>query len=270
MNTLSITGGVLRYEFLMQIRRRSIWFVLALVCALSGLLWLVFTSGSEIGSTLATLAPVVILYIAGAISILARFHNPHDLLLALEAFAAIPLPGMLFAAGFSLALPAFLKVPLYQILFIGYWFWANLTSPRFKIPTPTGTMLNATGPWAQEAFFHYPWVFLRLNLTILQGQAMVVRGPNHAEVLGVVQLGTTPAETLARRAVIVNIFFAAIFIGLFLCTPLGGWYLARNALRPLRLAFQRQRRRTPARAHASGRGRCGAAGGYLDRSGLHG
>jgi hypothetical protein len=230
MNTLSITGGALRYEFLMQIRRRSIWFVLALVCALSGLLWLVFTSGSEvtsldaviylaqftawfvpvgvglvladrlardkklhvdevldtfpgslgarllgkyIGSTLATLIPVVILYIAGATSILARFHNPHDLLLAMEAFAAIPLPGMLFAAGFSLALPAFLKVPLYQILFIGYWFWANLTSPRFKIPTPTGTMLNATGPWAQEAFFHYPWVFLRLNPTILQGIASI-------------------------------------------------------------------------------------------------
>src|SRR5260370_37585705 len=157
MNTLSITGGALRYEFLMQIRRRSIWFVLALVCALSGLLWLVFTSGSEvtsldaviylaqftawfvpvgvglvladrlardkklrvdevldtfpgslgarllgryIGSTLATLIPVVILYIAGATSILARFHNPHDLLLSMEAFSAIPLPGMLFASVF--------------------------------------------------------------------------------------------------------------------------------------------------------------------------
>jgi signal transduction histidine kinase len=87
----------------------------------------------------------------------------------------------------------------------------------------------------------FDFVFLGSARPDIVRQAMVVRGPNHAEVLGVVQLGTTPAETLARRAVIVNIFFAAIFIGLFLCTPLGGWYLARNALRPLRLAFQRQR-----------------------------
>lgn len=226
MNSLSIVGGALRYEFLMQIRRRSIWFVLALVCALSGVLWFAFTQGSEVtaldavmylaqftawfvpvgvglvladrlardkklfineildtfsaslgarllgkylGSTLATLLPVLLIYSVGAISILARFHDLHSLLLAFAAFAAISLPGMLFAAGFSIAFPAFLNVPLYQILFIGYWFWANLASPRFKIPTPVGTMLNATGPWAQEAFFHYPWVFLRLNPTIFQG-----------------------------------------------------------------------------------------------------
>lgn len=226
MNTLSVMGGALRYEFLMQIRRRSIWLVLALVGALSAILWLAFQSGPDttsrdavlflaqftawflpvgvglvladrlardkklhvdeiletfpgsmgarlfgkyLGSALATLIPVIILYTAGAISIVVRFHDPQSLLLALEAFAAIPLPGMLFAAGFSLALPAILNVPLYQLLFIGYWFWADLTPPRFKIPTPVATMLNATGPWAQEAFFHNQWVFLRLNPTVLQG-----------------------------------------------------------------------------------------------------
>jgi ABC-type transport system involved in multi-copper enzyme maturation permease subunit len=230
MNTLSITGSALRYEFLMQIRRRSIWLVLALVGALSYALWLAFQSGSDTtardavmylaqftawflpvgvglvladrlardkklrvdelldtfpaspgarllgkytGSTLATLVPVAILYGAGTLYVLARYHDPQSLLLALEAFAAIPLPGILFAAGFSIALPAIIKVPLYQVLFIGYWFWANLTSPRFKLPTLTGTMLNATGPWAQEAFFHYQWVFLRLNPTIAQGLASI-------------------------------------------------------------------------------------------------
>jgi ABC-2 type transport system permease protein len=230
MDRLSIVGGALRYEFLMQIRRRSIWLVLALVGALSAALWLIFQSGSDstsrdavmylaqftawflpvgvglvladrlardkklrvdelldtfpgslgarllgkyAGSTLATLVPVVVLYCAGMLYVLARYHDPRSLLLALEAFAAIPLPGILFAAGFSVALPAIIKVPLYQVLFICYWFWANLTSPRFKLPTPTGTMLNATGPWAQEAFFHYQWVFLRLNPTIWQGIASI-------------------------------------------------------------------------------------------------
>ncbi len=231
MNNLSITSAALRYEFLMQLRRRSIWLVLAIVSALSAVLWMLFLSGRDTtsrdavlylaqftawflpvgvglvladrlardkklhvdelldtfpgtlgarllgkyaGSTLATLVPVVIIYGAGVGYILARFHDLNSPLLALETFAAIPLPGMLFAAGFSIALPAVLKVPLYQILFILYWFWANLTSPRFKLPTPTGTMLNATGPWAQEAFFHFQWVFLRLNPTIWQGIASIV------------------------------------------------------------------------------------------------
>jgi hypothetical protein len=230
MDTLSVTGGALRYEFLMQIRRRSIWLVLILTSFLSAILWLAFISdaralavdavmylaqfaawflpvgaglvladrlardkklhvdeildtcsgslgarlvGKYLGSTLATVVPIILIYMLGVGYILARFHDPHNLLLTLETFAAIPLPGILFVSGFSVALPVIIKVPIYQVLFIGYWFWANLMSPRFHIPTLTGTMLNATGPWAQEAFFHYQWVFLRLNPTVWQGIASI-------------------------------------------------------------------------------------------------
>jgi ABC-2 type transport system permease protein len=158
MDALSVTAGALRYEFLMQIRRRSIWLVLILVSAMSAILWLAFISGSTVtsldavmylaqftawflplgvglvladrlardkklrvdeildafpgslgarlvgkylGSTLATLVPVALFYLSGVGYILARFHDPHSLLLALATFAAIPLPGTLFAAGFS-------------------------------------------------------------------------------------------------------------------------------------------------------------------------
>jgi hypothetical protein len=230
MNTLAVTGGALRYEFLMQVRRRSIWLVLALTSILGAILWLAFISdiralavdavmylaqftawflpvgaglvladrlardkklhvdeildtfpgslgsrliGKYLGSTLATLVPIMLVYMIGMGYILARFHDPHNLLLALAAFVAIPLPGILFVSGYSVALPVIIKVPIYQVLFIGYWFWANLMSPRFHIPTLTGTMLNATGPWAQEAFFHYQWVFLRLNPTIWQGMVSI-------------------------------------------------------------------------------------------------
>lgn len=244
MNTLSVTSGALRYEFLMQFRRRSIWLVMVIVSLLGFGLWVPLLSahpvgahsvlsaqldspqafytmmylaeftawflplgaglvladrlardkklhvdeildtfpgslgarllGKYLGSTLATLVPVLLIYLLGVGYVLAKFHNPQSPLLALEAFAAIPLPGILFAAGFSIALPALLKVPVYQILFTGYWFWANLMSPRFKIPSLTGTMLNATGPWAQEAFFHFQWVFLRLNPTVWQGVESIV------------------------------------------------------------------------------------------------
>ena len=231
MDTLLSARAALRYEFLMQIRRRSIWLVLILVSALSAIfwqlplrsygatvsdrlmLWAEFTAwflpvgvglvladrlardrklrveeildtfsgsagarllGKYLGSLLATLVPVVLIYLLGVGYVLATFHDLHNLPLALAAFAAIPLPAMLFAAGLSVALPAILKVPLYQVLFIGYWFWANLLSPRFHVPTLTPTMLNATGPWAEEAFFHFQWAFLVLHPAIWQGIVSII------------------------------------------------------------------------------------------------
>ncbi len=237
MNALSVISGALRYEFLMQIRRRSMWLVLVIVSVLGFSVWIPLLSahpvsrphvistpqetafdtmmylaqfaawflplgaglvvadrlardkklhvdeilntspgglfarllGKYLGSTLATLVSVLLIYLLGVGYVLGKFHDPQSLLLALEAFAAILLPGIVFATGFSVAFPVLLKVPLYQILFIGYWFWANLMSPRFPIPSPVATMLNATGPWAQEAFFHFQWVFLILHPTIWQG-----------------------------------------------------------------------------------------------------
>jgi len=237
MSSLSVASAALRYEFLMQIGRRSIWLVMIIVSMLGVGLWLQVLSalpgtpqaaalghgdavmylaqftawflplgvglaladrlardktlqlneildtlpgslgarlvGKYLGSILATLVPVLLIYLLGVGYVLSRFHDQESLPLALAAFAAIPLPGILFAAGVSIALPVLLKVPAYQILFTGYWFWANLMSPRFSIPSPVATMLNATGPWAQEAFFHFQWVYLRLNPTIWQGVASI-------------------------------------------------------------------------------------------------
>ncbi|HEX6554587.1 MAG TPA: ATP-binding protein [Ktedonobacteraceae bacterium] len=84
-------------------------------------------------------------------------------------------------------------------------------------------------------------VFLASARPGIVRQAFAVRKPGSDQVLGVVQLGTTPAETLARRQGIVNLFFMGIFLAITLGTTGGGWYLARKALLPARLAFQRQR-----------------------------
>ena len=86
----------------------------------------------------------------------------------------------------------------------------------------------------------FDFVFLGSARPGMVRQAMVVREKPGEKILGVVQLGTTVVETLARRAVIVNLFFAAMLFGLLFGVPLGGWYLARKALLPARLAFQRQ------------------------------
>jgi ABC-2 type transport system permease protein len=126
-------------------------------------------AGKYLGSTLATLVPIVLLYAVGIAYSMLRWHAIGILFLAVGAFAAIMLPAVFFAAGASIALPTILNVPIYQILFVGYWFWANLLPPRFRVPSLISTMLNATGPWAFAAFFHFQWVFLKLHLTVLQG-----------------------------------------------------------------------------------------------------
>ena len=113
--------------------------------------------------------PIVLLYAIGVAYTVLHWHAIGALFLAIGAFAAIMLPAIFFVAGASIAFPAILNVPIYQILFVGYWFWANLLPPRFRVPSLISTMLNATGPWAFAAFFHFPWVFLNLHLTVLQG-----------------------------------------------------------------------------------------------------
>ncbi len=126
-------------------------------------------AGKWLGSALATFVPVALIYTAVVFYIVTQAPGLGGILLALAAFAAVLLPGMLFVAGFSVAIPAVLKVPVYQFLFTGYWFWANLMSPKIGIPSIVGTMLNAAGPWAQEGIFNFQWTFLQLHATPTQG-----------------------------------------------------------------------------------------------------
>jgi len=126
-------------------------------------------TGKYLGSMLATLVPITLIYVAGVMYVLGHGDVGHVLTYAVEAFFAQMIPATIFVAGFSIAVPAVMRVPIYQFLFIGYWFWADLMSPKIGIPSPVATMLNAAGPWAQEAFFHFQWTYLRLNPTPAQG-----------------------------------------------------------------------------------------------------
>jgi hypothetical protein len=140
--------------------------------------------GKYLGCLLATLVPVLLIYGVGIAYILSQLPDARAVPLGAAAFAAVLLPGTLFVAGFSIAVPAVLKVPIYQFLFIGYWFWADLMSPKIGIPSIAGTMLNAAGPWAQEGIFNFAWTFLVLHATPLQGYESIAL----LVVLGVVAL----------------------------------------------------------------------------------
>ena len=112
--------------------------------------------GKYLGATLATLVPVLLTWAAGIAYIVVDRGAPGAVLPGLVAFSTINLPGLLFVAAFSVACPVILWVPLYQFLFVGYWFWGNLipTSPTGNMmPTLSHTALAPLGEYAANGLF---------------------------------------------------------------------------------------------------------------------
>jgi hypothetical protein len=130
--------------------------------------------GKYLGATLGTLVPIFVLYLGVVAYMLTQRFEGHALAMALVAFVVGFLPGALFVAGFSVVVPAVMPVPLYQFLFIGYWFWGNMLGPKVGIPTISDTLLNATGMW-DSAIVHFqpPFASLSVTPTIAQGIANI-------------------------------------------------------------------------------------------------
>ena len=128
-------------------------------------------AGKYFGSLFATLVPVLVFYGIGVGFIAWQTHNILAIPLALVTFAAIMLPGFLFVAAFSLACPAILWVPLYQFLFICYWFWGNELGANTGIPTISETILTPIGKYAIHGFFGIPGY---INATPMQATESVL------------------------------------------------------------------------------------------------
>lgn len=238
MSQLAIFSGVLRYEYRMQIRRRSLWITYTIFTLLLGAIvfgndsstmykvlihpatvplseavvywativnylfpivvgvmvadrlprdWrtkvqelLTTTSGTlfsrilgkYLGSALASLTPMLVIYSLSVGYVLYQTHNIMAIPLAIAAFASVVLPGVLFISAFSLACPIILWVPLYQFLFVGYWFWGNLFPPNRGIPTLSNTLLLPLGGNAAMGFFGVQSSAID-HATLLQGGASI-------------------------------------------------------------------------------------------------
>lgn len=238
MSQLAIFSGVMRYEYRMQIRRRSLWIAYAIFALLLGAIvfgndsstlykalvhpetvplsevvvyWatvvnylfpvvvgvmvadrlprdrrtkvqelLTTTSGAlhsrilgkYLGSTFVALTPMLIVYSLSIGYILYQTHNIMAIPLAIAAFASVILPGILFVSAFSLACPVILWVPLYQFMFVGYWFWGNLFPSNRGIPTLSNTLLLPVGGNAAMGFFGVQISAID-HATVLQGIASI-------------------------------------------------------------------------------------------------
>ena len=86
--------------------------------------------GKYLGCLLATLLPAFLAY-CFVMVLLAYFkHTLWVLPLSLVTYTTIVVPGVCFVAAFTLACTSLMWVPLYQFLFIGYWFWGNMLGPK--------------------------------------------------------------------------------------------------------------------------------------------
>jgi ABC-type transport system involved in multi-copper enzyme maturation permease subunit len=113
----------------------------------------VYVLAKYLGSLAASLLPLF-LWVMGIAAFMAAIGRAHgSMLVAVPvAFLAITVPAFAFVVAFSLACPMVMPLSIYQILFTGYWFWANFIPPKL-FPTLNGTLLTPSGMFAQQAFF---------------------------------------------------------------------------------------------------------------------
>ncbi len=110
-------------------------------------------AGKYLGATAATVVPMFLVYVLGLAVLVSRgFDASGVVATAIPAFVLIDLPGLLFVASFSVATPAIMPVPVYQFLYVGYWFWGNLMPPQI-MPTLRDTWLAPIGWMTGRGFY---------------------------------------------------------------------------------------------------------------------
>ena len=113
----------------------------------------VYVPAKYLGALVSALLPLFLwaMGIAAFLTLIGKAHA--SMLVAVPvAFLAITVPAFAFVVAFSLACPMVMPLSIYQILFTGYWFWANFIPPKL-FPTLNGTLLTPSGTFAQEGFF---------------------------------------------------------------------------------------------------------------------
>lgn len=112
-----------------------------------------YVLGKFTGALVAAIQPIFAWTLVVGAAMTAIGTTPPRFLLVLPvACLAITLPAFAFVVAFSLACPLVLPVPAYQILFTGYWFWANFVPPQL-FPTLNGTLLTPSGIYVLQGFF---------------------------------------------------------------------------------------------------------------------
>ena len=104
--------------------------------------------GKYLGAVLAVALPALLVYLLEMAFIAVTRGDWTLIPLVLPAFALIVGPTLLFVGAFSIVCAEIMPISLYTILFIGYWFWANVLTPA-RFPTLNCTLLTPSGLFAR-------------------------------------------------------------------------------------------------------------------------
>ncbi|MFF0578996.1 ABC transporter permease [Streptosporangium saharense] len=104
--------------------------------------------GKYLGACAATAVPIALVYFGRVAVYAVTEGGPGALPLSVLVFAATALPGLLFVGALALAGPLLVPVPLFRVLFVGYWFWGSLI-PADMMPTLSHTVLSPGAHYAE-------------------------------------------------------------------------------------------------------------------------
>jgi ABC-2 type transport system permease protein len=115
------------------------------------------------GVLAAVISPMFLFVMAYAGYYVVRGVPPLFLAIMPVVFLVMGGTAFAFVVAFSIACPLFMPVRVYQVLFVGYWFWGNYLSPEV-FPTISGTLVVPSGKYALYGFFHgFPEFFSKFK-----------------------------------------------------------------------------------------------------------
>lgn len=107
-------------------------------------------AGKYLGACLAGGLPIVGVYLLLAVAYVVRRGDLAALGYALVIVVLVLAPALLFVGAFAMLCPLLMPAPLFRVLFVGYWFWANLVHPAL-MPTLNGTLLRPVSGYVMDA-----------------------------------------------------------------------------------------------------------------------
>jgi ABC-type transport system involved in multi-copper enzyme maturation permease subunit len=120
--------------------------------------------GRFLGLVVGAAIPVLAVWIVAAAHIAVVVHDPTALLLALVAFAAGVLPGLIVVCALSMVGPVLMGIALFRVVFTVYWFWGNLV-PTQLMPSPSASWFTPIGGVTLSTLFHADLGYPALTVT---------------------------------------------------------------------------------------------------------
>lgn len=153
------------------------------------------------GVLAAVISPMLVFALAYACVSVIRGVPVLFIAIMLVAFLAMGVPAFAFVVAFSLACPLFIPVRVYQVLFVGYWFWGNYLSPDV-FPTISDTLLVPSGKYVLHGLFGgFPSSRTNfIHLSITQTQAVLNLAILAVITIVVLGLTTLHLHRQSRRA----------------------------------------------------------------------